>query len=439
MLSPMTKDAGTLAGRFAGQAERFAESASWLRALQEKAYTDFSAHGFPTPAEETWKYTNLSALSSMNLTRKPYDVEGQTIRLRSHRFGAEKTAAELIFIDGHFEPALSTWSIPEGLATLSSIGEAVVSDEIRLRKALDQSGSDPLMNLNLSFLDDGAYLRIHQGAAVVAPIHLLFVSSGSGMTNPRVIILAGEGSQVSVVESFVGPEQCSYFTNAVTTIEASAGSVVDHYRLQREGNEAYHIANLRIRQSRSSSVTSRVVSLGARLSRQQIETKLEGEGSSATLDGLFLLSGRQHADHNTIIDHVSPNTTSVEFYKGILDDESRGIFDGKIIVRKDAQKTNSRQVNRNLLLSPKAIVDSKPQLEINADDVKCTHGSTIGQLDENALFYMQARGIGKDEAKNLLMYAFASELVERMKVEPVRDQLQSLLLERLGSAKGEAR
>ncbi|HXI14401.1 MAG TPA: Fe-S cluster assembly protein SufD [Thermoanaerobaculia bacterium] len=412
--------------------------ATWLDAIREAAFDRFTAHGFPTPAKETWKYTNLSGLSKLVLdrVREKSVVAVEQVRLRESVLGGEKTSVELVFVDGHLERELSSRGELPGLTTIMPLSEALEAETNGLKESLMEQISDPLVDLNTSLFEDGAYIHIPAGIVISSPIHLVFLSSGQGMSNPRVVIRADGGSQVSVVETFAGPRDSSYFTNAVTTILAGNGSVIDHYRLQREGNEAFHISNLRIRQSRSSTVTSHVVSLGARLSRQQIEAALQGEGASVTLNGLFILNGRQHADHNTIIDHQSPHSESSEFYKGILDGQSRGIFDGKIIVRKDAQKTSSRQVNRNLLLSPTAIVDSKPQLEIHADDVKCNHGSTIGQIDEDALFYMQARGIGSAEARNLLMYAFASEVVERMKIEPVRDQLQTDLLQRLGGGAG---
>ena len=440
-MSQMVEETSSELGTIAELAGQLRGGAPWLDTLREKAFDRFAAHGFPTSAEETWKYTNLSGLAKIALKADSdrhigveHGVEHgvEQVRLRELVLGAEKTAVELVFVDGNLEKELSWRGVLPGMARVMPLAEAIQADARGLREALSEEISDPLVDLNTALFQDGVYIHIPAGIVIESPIHLVFLSSGRGMSNPRVVIRADGGSQVSVVETFAGPRDSAYFTNAVTTILAGHGTVIEHYRLQREGSEAYHISNLRIRQLRSSSVTSHVVSLGARLSRQQIEAALQGEGSSVTLNGLFILSGRQHADHNTIIDHQSPHSESSEFYKGILDGQSRGIFDGKIIVRKDAQKTSSRQVNRNLLLSPTAIVDSKPQLEIHADDVKCNHGSTIGQIDEDALFYMQARGIASEEARNLLMYAFASEIVERMKIETVRNQLQSDLLHKLG-------
>jgi Fe-S cluster assembly protein SufD len=232
-----------------------------------------------------------------------------------------------------------------------------------------------------------------------------------------------------VVETFVGNGK--YFTNAVTEIVADEGSHVDHYKLESESLEGFHVGTVQIHQERSSSVTSRSVALGGALVRNEVNVALAGEGASLTLDGLFVLGDRQHVDNHTVIDHVMPHCDSLELYKGILDDQSRGIFDGTIIVRPDAQKTNSRQVNRNLLLSETAVIDSKPTLEIHNDDVKCSHGSTIGQIDEEALFYLRARGIGEKEARTLLIYAFASEIVDRMKVEPVKEQIRSAMFRRM--------
>jgi Fe-S cluster assembly protein SufD len=249
--------------------------------------------------------------------------------------------------------------------------------------------------------------------------------------------VAGRGSQITVVESFVGTGK--YFTNAVTEIVAGDGAHVDHYKVERESNDAFHVGTVQIHQERSSNVTARCVSLGGGLVRNEVNVALAGEGAGLTLDGLFILADTQHVDNHTVIDHVMPHCDSLELYKGILDDNSRGIFDGTIIVRPDARKTNSRQVNRNLLLSETAIIDSKPTLEIHNDDVKCSHGSTIGQLDEEAMFYLRARGIGESEARSLLIYAFASEVVDRMKVDAVKEQIRGAMFRRIARALPERR
>ncbi|HEX7421451.1 MAG TPA: Fe-S cluster assembly protein SufD, partial [Thermoanaerobaculia bacterium] len=261
-------------------------------------------------------------------------------------------------------------------------------------------------------------------------VHLLFIGDGDGIwSHPHNVIVAGRASQLTVVETYVG--RGKYFTNAVTEVFAADGAVVDHYKIECESREAFHVGTVQVRQGRASSVISRNVSVGGALVRNDINAVLDGEGASLSLDGLFVLGSNQHVDNHTLIDHVSPRAESHELYKGILDDNARGIFDGRIIVRPNAQKTVSRQENRNLLLSEAAIVDSKPTLEIHNDDVKCNHGSTIGQIDEQAMFYLRSRGIGEDEARNLLVYAFASEIVDRMKIEPVKEQVRRALFQHL--------
>jgi Fe-S cluster assembly protein SufD len=295
-----------------------------------------------------------------------------------------------------------------------------------------------LTALNTSRAQDGAFIVVRDGAIIDGFIHLLFIGSGNAIwSHPRNLIVVGRGAQVAVVETFVGSGH--YFTNAVTEIVAGESAVVDHYRLQRESEDAFHVGSVQIHQERSSNVTSRHVALGGALVRNEVNVALAGEGASLTLDGLFVAAGSQHVDNRTVIDHVSPHCDSLELYKGILDDKSRGVFDGLIIVRPDAQKTNSRQVNRNLLLSETAIIDSKPTLEIHNDDVKCSHGSTIGQLDEEAMFYLRARGINEEDARKLLIYGFASEIVDRMKIDVVKEQIRGAMFHRIPNVLPERR
>jgi len=293
--------------------------------------------------------------------------------------------------------------------------------------------------LNTAFLHDGAYISIPEGKVIERPIHLLFVSTPlpePQMISPRIVIVTGRSSEVRIVESFVGIGDATYFSNIVTEIIAGENSRIDHTRVQLESERAFHISLTSVRQLRDSRFSSHAIQLGGALVRNEILATLDGEGSECQLDGLFVLQGTQHVDNHTVIDHAKPHATSEEFYKGVLDGRSRGIFDGKIIVRKDAQKTSSRQTNNNLLLSNEAIVDSKPQLEILADDVKCTHGSTIGQIDEDALFYLQARGVGRTEARGILTFAFASEIVGRLNVETLKSRLETALLGRIPAPAG---
>ena len=277
-------------------------------------------------------------------------------------------------------------------------------------------------------------IRVGDGVVLRDPVHVLFVSTAPGeavVTHPRVLLLAGDNSQVSVIESYAGLRDAGYFTNAVTQIDAGAGSVVNHCKILRESLQSYHVAGVQARLARSAVVTSNSITLGGALVRNDIGVVLDGEGAECTLNGLYLAGWKQHIDNHTTIDHASPHCASHELYKGILDGDGRAVFNGKIIVRQDAQKTDAKQSNKALLLSERAQVNTKPQLEIFADDVKCTHGATVGQLDEDALFYLRARGLGREEARRILIQAFATDVLNRIRHKPIQVELGRTLLDRL--------
>jgi Fe-S cluster assembly protein SufD len=385
-----------------------------LQRTREEAAERFQALGYPTTRQEAWKYTNVAPIAK---------VQWSAARPRAASGGECGAApqADLVFVNGQL--AHRTESRIPGLRIIP-LSEAAEEDLERYYGQLADWQLNAFVALNTAHSEDGA-LVIADGI-VDGFVHLLFVGEGDGIwSHPRNIIVAGRASQLTVVETYVG--RGKYFTNAVTEVFAGEGSVVDHYKIGSESRDAYHVGALQIRQERSSSVISRNVSFGGALVRNDINVALTGEGASLSLDGLFVVTGNQHVDTHTLIDHISPHCESHELYKGILDENARGIFDGRIIVRPNAQKTISRQENRNLLLSETAIVDSKPTLEIHNDDVKCNHGSTIGQLEEEPLFYLRSRGIGEEDARNMLVYAFASEIVDRMKIEPVREQVRRAL------------
>ena len=392
--------------------------------VREQAAARFEALGWPTPELEEWKYTNLSPISRIDWRSDDGAIPAQKSGVLSLRTNA---LAELVFVNGRFLDAAGDAAGVE-IVPISAAASHPMFERHYARYADYQRHA--LTALNTANAQDGAFLVVADGVSIDGFIHLLFVGNGDKVwAHPRNLIVVGRGSQITVVESFVGTG--NYFTNAVTEIVAGEGAHVDHYKIESESGDAFHIGTVQIHQERSSNVTSRNVSLGGGLVRNEVNVALSGEGASLTLDGLFVLADGQHVDNHTVIDHVKPHCDSLELYKGILDDKSRGIFDGTIIVRPDAQKTNSRQVNRNLLLSEAAIIDSKPTLEIHNDDVKCSHGSTIGQLDEEALFYLRARGISDGEARNLLIYAFASEIVDRMKVDAVKEQIRTAMFRRI--------
>jgi Fe-S cluster assembly protein SufD len=292
--------------------------------------------------------------------------------------------------------------------------------------------------LNTAFAEDGALIEIPRGLVVEEPIHLLFVSTPGtepAVSHPRNLILAGRESQATIIEAYVGLGDGVYFTNAVSEIVTAEGAVIDHYKLQGESEKAFHVATVQGLQERSSSLNSHNLSFGAALTRNDVNSVLDAEGAECTLNGLFVVAGRQHVDNHTTLDHAKPHCNSHELYKGILDGQAVGVFNGKIMVRKEAQKTNAIQSNKNLLLSEGAVINTKPQLEIYADDVRCTHGATVGQLDRDALFYMQTRGIAREAARDLLTYAFAGDLFDRVNVATVRNRLDEALYSKLSAAR----
>ena len=321
---------------------------------------------------------------------------------------------------------------------MGSLAAALADDADRLEPLLAcdvEAFASGFEALNAAFWADGAYLDLASGVAIEEPVHLLFIATEADVeTHPRNIIRAAAGSRVCIIEHYVGSDSAAYFTNAVTRIVADRNAVVEHYKLQEEAGRAFHIAALHAQQGPASHFTSHSFALGGALSRNDITTRFDAEGCVATLNGLYVAGGRQHMDHHTCIDHAKPRGTSREVYKGVLDGAARAVFNGKIVVRPDAQKTDAHQSNRNLLLSEHAEVDTKPQLEIYADDVKCSHGATVGQLDENQIFYLRARGMDEAAARSLLTFAFAEEIVRRADIAPLRARLEALLIDRLPDA-----
>jgi Fe-S cluster assembly protein SufD len=338
---------------------------------------------------------------------------------------------ELVFVNGRVSSSLSSLGeLPDGVV-VASLVDALSEHGDTLQPILSQSGGDetPFFDLNEAFLSDGAFVHVPKGVTLERPVHLVFLTTSGEpvVTHPRNVIVGEEGSALRLLESYGGPDGAVYWTNAVTQVVASAGAVIDHYKLQRESASAFHVASLDYVQGPSASVSNHSLSLGARLARHDIGAELAGEGADVTLNGLYVVHGSQHVDHHTVIDHTVPHCTSRELYKGVLDDASSGVFNGRVIVRADAQKTDSQQSNKNLLLSNEALVNTNPQLEINADDVKCAHGATIGQLDEEAVFYLRSRGIAQDDARRILTEGFMADVSDRIRLAAVRDTLRDLL------------
>ena len=425
---------------FADRGQRTAAEPEWLAGLRKSAMDRFSVLGFPTTHNEDWKYTNVSGIA--RLAARPAPAATLTRKeLERLPFANLGCGVRLVFLNGRFSPKLSAAKrLPAGVnaASLASVlenGSAPLENHLARYAGFEENA---FVALNTALFEDGALIEIAKGTVVEEPIHLVFVSVGGAepwVAHPRNLILAGRGSQAAVIETYVASGEGVHFTNAVTEIVAAEGGVVEHYKLQDEGAQAFHVGTIQGLQERSSSLTSHNVGFGAALARNDVNVVLDGEGAECMLNGLYATTGKQHVDNHSTLDHAKPNCNSRELYKGILDGQGTGVFNGKIIVHKDAQKTNALQSNKNLLLSADAMINTKPQLEIFADDVRCTHGATVGQLDKDALFYMQTRGIPREAARDLLTYAFAGELFDRMNWAPARERLEQELYRKLSQGR----
>ena len=408
-----------------------------LVALRTQAMARFAELGFPTLRHEDWRYTNVARIAKTAF-RSAVDcgVDLDERAIAAETF-PESQFHRLVFVNGVFVGDLSSQQdLPKGVQ-IASLAETLGKNPSSIKAHLARYASyedHAFTALNTALMEDGAFVYVAKGVVVEQPIHLLYIMTPGAepmVAHPRSLIVAEEASQLTVVESYVGLGEGVYFTNAVTEISVGEGAVVDHYKVQRESTQAYHVSTTQLYQRRSSTASSHTVSIGSEIARNDINAVLDGQGCDCTLNGLYVPAGTQHVDNHLRVEHRLPNGDSREHFKGILDDSARGVFTGRIIVHKDAQKTDAKQTNMNLLLSDSTSVDTKPQLEILADDVKCTHGATIGQLDDDALFYLMARGISAEAARSLLVFAFANESIEKIKPRPVRAQVQQIILERL--------
>jgi len=408
---------------------------AWLKRLREDAFARFCETGFPTTRDEDWRFTNVAAIA-----RTVFRPAGAT-KLGPGDTAAwrvDDVAATLVFVNGRFDAELSEVdNLPRGV-TVASLRERIESHPEEVEKHLARYADtqrDAFVALNTAFLGDGAYVHVARGVVVEAPVYLLYLSTKEAaptMTHPRNLIVAEDQAQVAVIEDYasVGGESV-VLSNAVTELVAGESTVAQHYLIEREHLKAFNVSTLRIEQGRSANVASHSLLLGGGLVRNNVHPVLAGEGGECLINGLFLGTGRQHLDNYMHVEHAAPHCGSRQFYNGILDGQAHGVFHGRIVVHKAAQKTDAKQTNRNLLLSDDAQIDTKPQLEIYADDVKCTHGATIGQIEENALFYLRSRGISEAEAKKLLLMAFAEECVERMHSPVARAHIERLVGEHL--------
>jgi Fe-S cluster assembly protein SufD len=429
-MSPTAAQDSLLTGFDQFTAARATEPA-WLRSHRARAAATFRDEGLPTTRHEEWRFTPLTGIT---------DVPAQPVA------GGRADAAavdpflfrgfdgpQLVFVDGHYAPQLSQLTaLPDGVR-VSAIAALLDSDPDTLQRHLGTAirfRQQGFTALNDAWFTDGAAIIVDANAVITTPVHVLYFSTGAGASYPRTLVVAGANSQLSIVESFAGANT-TYVTNAITEVVSAEGAHVDHYKVNRESLAAHHVSSTHLQLARASVFATHNISLGGQLTRNDINATLDGEGIECTVNGLYLADGDRLVDNHTAIDHAKPHCHSYEIYKGVLDGRSRGVFNGKIFVRQDAQKTDAKQTNQVLLLSDDATIDTKPQLEIFADDVKCTHGATVGQLSEESLFYLRARGIGKEDARALLIHAFAESVVENIRIDAVRHALEQVLLARL--------
>jgi Fe-S cluster assembly protein SufD len=413
----------------------------WLQEIRDRGAARFAQLGFPTVRHEEWRFTNVSPIAGAELTPASGAIALEASRLETFLYA--DAPHRLVFVNGRYVPALSRTSGLPGGVLFGSLAEALADDGSKVGELLGRQvdiDTRAFAALNSAFAADGAYVSIPEGLVLDTPLQLLFVSSAAAVstapgttmaTHPRTLVVMGANSQSQIVETYVGLPGQAYFTNAVTEVVVGENAVLDHYKVQEESVEAFHVASMHVRAARSANFSSHSFALGGRLVRNDTIATLAGAGAECTLNGLYLADGDRLVDNHTTIDHAEPHCPSHEVYKGIIGGKARAVFNGKIIVRPDAQKTDAKQTNRALLLSDDATINTKPQLEIFADDVKCTHGAAIGQLDEDALFYLRARGLTMQEARDMLIHAFAGEILDRVKIDPLRAALESELYAQL--------
>jgi Fe-S cluster assembly protein SufD len=410
----------------------------WLAPVRKAGIASFADQSFPTLHDEDWRFTNVAPIAKLNFQlAKEVSVNGAETKLIDESAFVKLSGHRLVFVNGFFCAKLSSIKPVTGRARIENLATALAKDSALIEKYLGKyahTASNTFAALNQAFFTDGAFIFVPKGVEVAEPVQLIYISSAknSGETIlPRNLVIAEANSKLTVVESYISTGNVAYFTNAVTEILAGDNAKVEHIKLQDEALDAFHIATIAGEFGRASNVTVHSFALGAKLSRTNIRTKLAGEGLECILNGLYLTRGDQLADHHMIVEHAQPHCASHEYFNGILDDKSKGVFHGRIYVHPIAQKTDAKQTNKNLLLSDDATADTKPQLEIYADDVKCTHGATIGQLNDESIFYLRSRGIGSDTARQMLIHAFAGEIIERIKCEPAREVIDKLVWDRL--------
>ncbi|MEY2428620.1 MAG: Fe-S cluster assembly protein SufD [Verrucomicrobiota bacterium] len=416
---------------------------SWLFPLRKAGMARFAELGFPTLRDEDWRFTNVAPIAKLPF--KPIFqaiTESLTPGTVSRFTFGSLPANRLVFLNGHYSADLSSPGTHEPGIIVSSLASALDSHTSVVQKHLTryaQTEKNAFAALNTAFFQDGAFIYIPSGKKLEIPIHLLFISTSKeqgATSHPRNLVIAERGGQAVILESYVSTNDSPYFTNAVTELVLGEGAVIEHCKFQDEAPSAFHVAAIHAQLGRGCDLISHSIATGAKLSRNNIRTVLAGEGVECVLNGLYLTKGDQLADHHMVVEHAQPHCNSHEYYNGILDGRSKGVFHGRILVRQAAQKTDAKQTNKNLLLSEDATADTKPQLEIYADDVKCTHGATIGQLNEESIFYLRARGIGSETARRMLIHAFAGEITDRIRHVAAREEMDKLVWDRLEANPG---
>jgi Fe-S cluster assembly protein SufD len=408
----------------------------WLELVRASAMERFEQLGFPTVHDEEWKYTNLASVSKQGFVPA---TRLETRSIDATRFVYPETAtAHLVVVNGFLSDELSNKTGLEDIVAvdlLSAVADARYNKIARSYLARNAGYHDNgLAALNTAFVQSGLFLFIPKDIKVETPIQVTFLTDAGDPNTasfPRLLVVAEENSSATIIENFVSTREQQYFTNAIAEIVVKDGARLEHYRMQLESNDAFHVSLTSAELGRSSTYDTTSINMGARLARHDISVVMDHEGAECWVDGLYLVGTNQHSDTHSLIDHKQPHCNSHQLYKGILDDNGRAVFNGKVFVREGAQKTDAMQTNKNLLLSPQARVDTKPQLEIYADDVKCAHGAAVGQIDPEELFYLETRGLNPELGRSLLTYGFAEEVIGKIKIDSIRSQLDEVVLSQL--------
>jgi len=418
------------------------DSGTSVHDIRRKAIDTFTGEGYPTTRDEEWKYTNIKPITEIDFI--PAEGIGETKSLQRwlQKYDFEGlNCCHLTVVNGHFAGELSNLNELGNGIKVMSIREALKNNDPVIEKYLSRYAGDQgdsFTALNTAFLWDGVFMYVPDNQVLEKPVSITYIGQPDNtplLNMPRSLFVLGRNSQAKVIETYGGEGAQPYFTNTVSEVILSDNAGFDHLKLQVESEKAYHVSTIQVDQQKNSRYTSFAFSFGGHLVRNNINLVMNGEGIDSILNGLYVGTGEQHIDNHTSIDHANPNCHSEELYKGVLDDQAHGVFSGKIFVRPDAQKTNAIQSNNCILLSDSAAIDTKPQLEIFADDVRCTHGATVGQLNEDAYFYMRSRGIDKAKARQLLIYAFASDVIDRLDSDPIREKLSAILADKLHTVK----